>query len=168
MDCSPPGSAVHGILQGKILEWVAVPSSGGSYRPRDWTHGSYVSCIGRQFFTTSTPGKPKIETLPPNVEERQREKKNLHNPLLVPKHSTLSPALAYCNPIMNSAFQSILFWFELSGVLFFASKFFLRHSNSSWMYFGVKRLLCFLWRLWKLKSYLKTHNGMIGFLYSLH
>jgi len=27
MDCSPPGSSVHGILQAKILEWVAVPSS---------------------------------------------------------------------------------------------------------------------------------------------
>ena len=36
MDCSPPGSSVHGILQTKILEWVAMPSSGGSPRPRDW------------------------------------------------------------------------------------------------------------------------------------
>ena len=35
MDWSPPGSSVHGILQAKVLEWVAVPSSGGSSRPRD-------------------------------------------------------------------------------------------------------------------------------------
>ena len=35
MDCSPPGSSVHGILQGRILEWVAMPSSRGSTRPRD-------------------------------------------------------------------------------------------------------------------------------------
>ena len=48
MDCSLPGSFVHGILQAGVLEWVAVSSSRGSSRPRDWTHVSYVSCIGRQ------------------------------------------------------------------------------------------------------------------------
>ena len=47
MDCSPPGSSVHGILQARILEWVAMPSCRGSSLPRDWTHVSYVSCIGR-------------------------------------------------------------------------------------------------------------------------
>ena len=35
MDCSPPGSSVHGILQARILEWVAVPSSRGSSQPRN-------------------------------------------------------------------------------------------------------------------------------------
>ena len=47
MDCSPPGSSVHGILQAGILQWVAIPSSRGSSWPRDQTHISYVSCIGR-------------------------------------------------------------------------------------------------------------------------
>ena len=37
MDCSPPGSSVHGILQIRILEWVAISSSRGSPQPRDWT-----------------------------------------------------------------------------------------------------------------------------------
>ena len=37
-----------GILQARILEWVAMPSSRGSSQPRDWTHVSQVSCIGRQ------------------------------------------------------------------------------------------------------------------------
>ena len=37
MDCSPPGSSVHGILQARILEWVAMPSSRGSSWPRDQT-----------------------------------------------------------------------------------------------------------------------------------
>ena len=37
MDCSPPGSSVHGILQERILEWVAVPFSRGSFQPRDQT-----------------------------------------------------------------------------------------------------------------------------------
>ena len=48
MDCSPSGSSVHGILQARILEWVAMPSCRGSSRPRDQTHVSHVSCIGRR------------------------------------------------------------------------------------------------------------------------
>ena len=43
-DCSPPGSSVCRILQGRILEWVAIPFSRGSSQPRDRTR---VSCIGR-------------------------------------------------------------------------------------------------------------------------
>ena len=35
MDCSPLGSSVHGILQARILKWVAMPSSRGSFQPRD-------------------------------------------------------------------------------------------------------------------------------------
>ena len=45
MNCSPPGSSVHGISEASILEWAASSSSKGSSRPRDWTH---ISCIGRQ------------------------------------------------------------------------------------------------------------------------
>ena len=41
MDCSPPGSSVHGILQARILEWVVMPSSGWSSQPRDQTCISY-------------------------------------------------------------------------------------------------------------------------------
>ena len=47
-DYSLPGSSVHGILQAKILEWVAVPSSRESSQPWDQTHVSYISCTGRQ------------------------------------------------------------------------------------------------------------------------
>ena len=47
MDCSPPGSSVHGTFQARILEWVAISSSRGSSLPRDRTHVSSVSCIGR-------------------------------------------------------------------------------------------------------------------------
>ena len=48
VDCSPPGSCFHGILQARTLEWIAIPSSRGSSQPRDQTLVSYVSCIGRQ------------------------------------------------------------------------------------------------------------------------
>ena len=47
LGCSPPGSSVHGILQARILEWAATPSSRGSSSPKDQTHKSYMSCIGR-------------------------------------------------------------------------------------------------------------------------
>ena len=47
MDCSPPGSSVHGILQGRILEWVAIPFSRGSSQLRDQTQVSYIA--GRFF-----------------------------------------------------------------------------------------------------------------------
>ena len=48
MGCSPPGSSVHGILQARILGWVAIPFSRGSSQPRDQT---WVSCIAGRFFT---------------------------------------------------------------------------------------------------------------------
>ena len=48
MDCRPPSSSVHGILQARILEWVAIPFSRGSFQPRDRTQ---VSCIAGRFFT---------------------------------------------------------------------------------------------------------------------
>ena len=47
MDYSLPGSSTHGILQTRILEWVAISYSRGSSWPRDWTCISCVSCIGR-------------------------------------------------------------------------------------------------------------------------
>ena len=42
MDCSPPGFSVHGILQERILEWVAIPFTRGSFRPRDRTQDSFI------------------------------------------------------------------------------------------------------------------------------
>ena len=48
LGCSLPGSSVHGILQARILEWVAMPSSRGSSRPRDRTRVSCSSYTGRR------------------------------------------------------------------------------------------------------------------------
>ena len=59
MDYSWPGSSVHEILQARILEWVAMPSSRGSSQPRDQTHVSCGSCIAGGFFTPEPPGKPE-------------------------------------------------------------------------------------------------------------
>ena len=62
MDCILPDPSVYGILQARILEWFVISSSRRSYQPRDQTHVSYVSCIGRRtfffFFTTVPPAMP--------------------------------------------------------------------------------------------------------------
>ena len=55
VDYSSPGSSVHEIFQARILEWVAMPSSRGTFPFRDWT---CTSCIAGGFFTTGLPGKP--------------------------------------------------------------------------------------------------------------
>ena len=59
MDCSPPGSSVHGILQARILEWSAISFSRRSSPPRDQTS---VTCMSPgfagRFFTTEPLGKP--------------------------------------------------------------------------------------------------------------
>ena len=52
-DCSPPGSSVRGILQARMLEWVAILSSRGSSQPRDRTQ---VSSTAGRFFTARTSG----------------------------------------------------------------------------------------------------------------
>ena len=69
LDYSPPGSSVHGILQARILEWVAMPFSRGSSWPRDQTQ---VSCIAGRFLIIGTTREAHIYTymliwLPPNV-----------------------------------------------------------------------------------------------------
>ena len=48
VDCSLPGSSVHGIFQAIVLEWIAISFSSGSSQPRDWTQ---VSCIVVRRFT---------------------------------------------------------------------------------------------------------------------
>ena len=68
MDYSPPGSSVHGILQARILEWVAIPFSRGSSWPRDQI---LVSCMAGRFLTVSLvsfePHVSKMKTVAHNL-----------------------------------------------------------------------------------------------------
>ena len=65
MDCSLPGSSVHGILQVRILEWVITPFSRGSSWPRDQTRVSYIA--GRFFTVRATGEAPEwMDTLSAN------------------------------------------------------------------------------------------------------
>ena len=60
-NCSPSGSSVHGISQARILEWVAIPFSRGSFWPRAQTQVSCVSSIGRQIlYQLSHLGSPVL------------------------------------------------------------------------------------------------------------
>ena len=61
IDCSPPGSSVPEICQARLLEWAAISSSKGSFRPSDRTLISYGSCTGRRILTTEPPGKHTLE-----------------------------------------------------------------------------------------------------------
>ena len=61
MDCSPPGFSVHGILQERILGWVAMPFSRGSSQPRDQTCIFCNSCTAGRFFSAEPPGKPYLQ-----------------------------------------------------------------------------------------------------------
>ena len=56
MDCSSPGSSVHGDSPARVLQWVAIPFSRGSSQPRDWTQ---VSCIAADSLPSEPPGKHK-------------------------------------------------------------------------------------------------------------
>ena len=65
MDCSPPGSSVHGILQTRILVWVAVSFSRGSSQPRAQTWVSWI--VGRFFTVWAARGAPPVGIVVLNV-----------------------------------------------------------------------------------------------------
>ena len=78
VDCSPPGSSVHGILQARILEWVAISFSRGSSWPRDWTRSPALQA---DTLTSEPPGSPKC-----NTSQSQFLRREDYN---VPNHSIL-------------------------------------------------------------------------------
>ena len=61
-DCSPPGSSVHGILQARILEWVAISFSRGSSDPGIEPVSLMSPALAGGFLSTSPPGKPLTVT----------------------------------------------------------------------------------------------------------
>ena len=91
MDCSPPGSSVHGILQARILQWVAMPSSRWSSQPRGWIQ---VSCIPGRFFTIWA----KREPLHPSY------------PGLIPGQGTKRPFFMITHCSLSSINTRVLHW----------------------------------------------------------
>ena len=95
LNCSLPGSSVHGILQARILEWVAMPSSRESSWPRDQTH---ISCIAGGFFTAEPPRKPNIDNtslyyfrnILNTLESNWSQQDVVRNKLWIPSHPIAS------------------------------------------------------------------------------
>ena len=108
-DCSLPGSSVHGILQARILEWVAIHFSRGSSQPRDWT---WVSCIAGRFFTVWAIEKPHIlvivqfshsvvsNSLQPHELQHTRPSCPSPTPGV---HSNSCPSSQWCHPAVSSS-----------------------------------------------------------------
>ena len=63
MDCSLPGSLVHGIFLARILEWAAISFPGGSSWLRDQTRVSFLLYSAGRFFTAEAPGKSTFSSL---------------------------------------------------------------------------------------------------------
>ena len=83
--CNPIDYTVHGILKARILEWVAFPSSRGSFQPSDWIHISCGSCIAGQFFTTEPLGQSldtvKHLQIPKWISNHWRARCKVHLPM---------------------------------------------------------------------------------------
>ena len=99
-DCSPPSSSVHGIFQARMLEWIAISCSRESSWARDWTHVSFVSCIGG-FFTTATWEATRDEMLiylPPQISSLAVFQTFLY---FLPIDSNARQVLPYKFPVLN-------------------------------------------------------------------
>ena len=70
VDCSPPGSSVHGISQARILEWTAISSSRRNSWPKDRT---CVSCIGRQILYHSATWETHIDIIPTIIIAQRKQ-----------------------------------------------------------------------------------------------
>ena len=72
-DSSPPGSSVHGIFQARVLEWVVISYFRRSSQPRDRTHVSCISCIGRWvLYHWATWKNPYTHTYRDKAKPQQR------------------------------------------------------------------------------------------------
>ena len=70
MDCSPPGSSVQGILQARILKWVAISFSGDLPNPGIKPMSFVAPALAGRFFTTEPPGKPLRVSAMPKTHDR--------------------------------------------------------------------------------------------------
>ena len=100
MDCSLSASSVHGILRGRILEWVALPYSRGSSQPRDQTWVSCVSRIGLQILYHLCHREPSIS------EFAQITVRSIGD-ATQPSHPLLSPSFSFNLPQHQGLFQGV-------------------------------------------------------------
>ena len=93
MDCSLPGSSVHGIFQARVLEWVAISFSSGSSQPRDRTRVSRIS--GRRFTIWATREARPFSRVPQKWNLLPPQLPSFHNPSISPgQKQLLLPSLS--------------------------------------------------------------------------
>ena len=152
-DYSLPGSSLHGILQARILEKVAISSSRGFFWLWDWTG---ISCIAGGFFTTGPQGKPPKEmvqvsrsvvsdSLRPHGLQHARPPHPSQSPgacsnscpltpsidAIQPFHPLSSPSL----PTFNlSQYQGLFQWVSSSHQVAKVLKFQLQHQSFQWIF----------------------------------
>ena len=92
IDCSLPGSSVHGILQARILDWVAIYFSRGSSWPRVQIH---ISCIDNRFFITKPPEKPDTQQcIPHSLDTMEYYSTITRNDILMYATTWVNPIIA--------------------------------------------------------------------------
>ena len=112
LDCRCPGSSVHGIIPGRMLEWVAISSSRGSSGPRDWTCVSCSSCIGRWILYHWATWAVAVfypwimsNSLQPHGLQHAR----VPRPSLSPRVCSIScPLSQWCHPTVSSSCPRLL------------------------------------------------------------
>ena len=117
MDCSFPGSSVHGIFQARILEWVATSCSRGSSWPRKWTPISFISCTDRQIlYHLAIKEAPSLNILRNRKEDGSLEQKkytlekirNLHLRKWIRKFKlTLAQSFSGCDLSKEASFLTM-------------------------------------------------------------
>ena len=108
MNCRPQNSSVHGILQRRILEWVAIPFSRESSQPRGQTQ---VSCIAGGFFTVWATSKVSVQSaqfshsvMSDSLQPHELQQAKL--PCLLPTSwacSNSCPLSQWCHPTISSS-----------------------------------------------------------------
>ena len=97
MDCSLPCSSIHGILQARVLKWVAISFSRGSSQPRDWTW-----VVGRHFTIWATR---EVHSFPHSSVGKSESACNAGDPGLIPG-SGRSPAEGSVYPLQYSGLEN--------------------------------------------------------------
>ena len=101
-DCNPPGASVYGILQARILEWIAIPFSRGSSRPRDQT---LICTVGR-FFTVWATSSVQFSRSVMSDSVRPHELQHARPPCPTPTpgvHWDSRPLSQWCHPAISSS-----------------------------------------------------------------
>ena len=149
MDCSLPGSSVHGIFQARMLEWVAISFSRRSSPPRDWIQ---VSCIVGRRFTVWATREDWLYSLyykPDYQESLQWPPVRVKTQILSPPKPTLSLMLFFMNCCLAKLIST-------------SCPYFLPHTHSKFYYKLIlsdfTNILSVIYYFYLLNTLLFSHN----------